>query len=633
MPISDKKFYEFGEFRLDPSERLLQREGETVHLQPRVFDTLLALIENSGHLVKKDDLLKTVWSDSIVEENNLTQNIYALRKAFDEAGGKNYIETIPRHGYRFTGEVREIYEETEVSFVENRSLLHFKIKENIEESPPAGHFSRNGKLAAAVLMILAASGVFLVWNFALQKSEKKSIIITADIKTLAVLPFQIEKPAPSDEFLGLVIADDLSRLVMHSASFKFRFPTPGSRVLENQTDAQTLGKLLKADAVLTGVVSKNGETLKIRINLIKTADGTVLWNQLFINRSGDIFQLNDSIAEAFLKDYPPDEEDDSARQTHRPKSPEAYKNFIKGRALWNKRTSSELHQSTLLLEQAIAQDPNFALAYAALADAYAFDFTQRFKAVETAEKALELNPKSGEAHASLGFFYLFWDWNIIEAERHFKQAAALSPHYATGHQWYAALFAASGMMSAAKQQIQTALELEPISLPIKTDSGQILYFADEYDKALDSCSTAIAFDPEFINAYGCLYQIYSVKKMYSEAVSAYLKREEISGIKRKNVTDRNANLKQAFDSEGIEGFWREMLTPLWETQGDLKRAEYNARLGNHEEVFRLLEISFKNREFGFLYTAVNPVFENYRYDPRFRQLIAPFDLVAQKSNK
>lgn len=623
MPESDKKFYEFGEFRLDESERLLLRGGEPVHLQARAFDTLLVLVQNSGRLVKKDYLLKSVWADSFVEENNLTQNIYVLRKSLSD--DTNYIETVPRHGYRFTGEVREVFEETEVSLVEERSVLRVKLEEKIE-----GKYWLTGKSLVAVLIFLFAAGGLFAWQFAAGKSESKSIIITADIKTLAVLPFQIENPRNSDEFLDLVIADDLSRQLKHSAFFKFRFVTPGSKVLENQKDSQTLGKLLKADAVLTGIVRRYGETYQIETRILKTSDGTILWQKIFAD--GDIYQINNAITADFLKDYPSANKSQTDLQKHRPENLETYKNYIKARALWNKRTSAELHQATILLEQTISKEPNFALGYAALADAYAFDYTQRFKSIETANKALELNPNLGEAHASLGFVYLFWDWKVIEAERHFKQSAALSPQYATGHQWYAALFAASGMMSAAKEEIQTALELEPVSLPINADAGQILYFADEYDKASEHCRTALELDADFINAYGCLYKIYTKKELFSEAVAAFFKHEEIAKIERKNVTDKNARLKEAFTKGDIRDFWKEMLTPLWEGQGYLSAAEYHARLGNREEAFKNLEIAFEKRDFGFLFVSVNPVFENYRQDAHFQRFIAPFNLVIQKAN-
>ncbi len=633
MPENGKKFYEFGEFRLDESERLLSCGGEPVHLQSRAFDTLVTLVKNSGRLVTKEDLLRTVWADSFVEENNLTQNIYALRKSLAGKGGENYIETVPRHGYRFTGEVREVFEETDFSLVENRSVLRVKLEEQTEETETAEPFRLPRKSLAAVLLCILTAGVFFVWKFSPENSQRKSIILPPEVKTLAVLPFQIENPTGSDEFTGLVIADDLSRQLRHSEAFKFRFITPGSKVLETRKTAPELGRLLKADAVLTGVFSRTGGLPQIEVNLVRTQDGTTLWKQRFENADGDIYRISAAIADTFLNDYPAFGANDDDLRKHRPKNPEVYKTYLKARALWNKRTSAELHQATILLEQAVVKDPHFALGYAALADAYAFDFTQRFKAVETAEKALELNPRSGEAHASLGFVYLFWDWNVLEAERHFKQAAALSPHYATGRQWYAALFAASGMMSASKEEIRAALELEPVSLPINADAGQILYFADEYDKASEHCRTALELDAGFINAYGCLYRIYTIKQMYPEAVAAYFKHEEIASLERKNVTDKNARLKEAYANGGIEDFWKEMLTPLWENHGYLNLAEYHARLGNKEEALRHLEIAFEKREFGFSFVSVNPVFDDYRRDARFRRLTEQFNLVIQKANR
>lgn len=618
-----RNFYEFGEFRLDPTERLLLHSGEPVHLQSRAFDTLLALVKNSGHLVHKQKLLETVWADSFVEENNLTQNISVLRKVLNGTG-KSYIETVARHGYRFTAEVREVFEETEPEIqIENRSLLRIKLEEQIEESEDSSpsRFALSRKSLAAVLVVLFIAGSFFTWRIATGKNERKSIIIPTEVKTLAVIPFQIENPTNADEFLGQVIADDLSRQIKQSKSFKLRFMTPGSKVLENQTDTQTLAGLLKADAVLTGIVRRNGETFEIKTQLVKTGNGAILWTEKFENADGDIYKINDAIVQKFSVPL---------ETKHRPADLETYKLYLKARALWNKRTGAELHQSIFLMEQAIARDPNFALAYAGLADGYAFDWSLYPKAIEMANKALEIDPGLGEAHATLGFVRLFWEWNVAESERHFKQAIALNPHYATAHQWYAALFAVTGRFIQPKTEIQTALDLEPASLPINADAGKIFYLAQEYEKALDHCQRAIALDPNFINTHGYLYKIYTMKGMYDEAIAAYFKREELTGVDAKIVRDRNAKLKQAYADGGIQGFWKEMLTPLLKTHGYDIRAEYHALLGNREEALRNLELSFENREFEFLFVLVNPIFSSYRDDPRFIRVTTPFNVIPYK---
>ncbi len=631
MPDQVKRFYCFGNFQIDPCERLLLRDNEPVHLQSKAFDTLLTLVRNSGTLVKKKELLRSVWADSFVEENNLTQNIYALRKALGGPNGTNYIETIPRYGYRFNGEVHEVLEETERSVVQNRSLVHFKLEEKIEEKQ-SERFLLLTRWPAPVFLTLSVVLIgWFAWQFTPVRNQRASFVVPSDIKTLAVLPFQIDDPANADSFLGLAIADDLSRQINVRNPLKLRFVTPGSRVLEDNRDPQMLGNLLKADAVLTGVVSRDDRSLFVEAKLIRTVDGSTLWTASFNDASGDLYAINDAIAAAFAHSGVTDNKSRDDSRKHRPERIETYKMYLRARALWNKRTGAELHQSTVLLEQTVAKEPSFARAYAALADAYAFDYTQRFKAVETANKALDLDPNLGEAHATLGFVRLFWDWNVLESERHFKRATALSPDYATGHQWYAALFAASNMMSAAKVEILTALDLEPTSLPIHTDAGQMLYYSDEYDNAYEYCSNALRLDPDFINAHACLYQVYTRKGMYPEAVASYFKREELAKIERKNVTDRNGKLKYAFGTGGIEAFWKEQLPPLWEIQGYLVSAEYYARLGNREEALRFLEIAFAKREFGFLFIPVNPVFADYRADARFQRLIAPFNLTVQNT--
>lgn len=627
MKKAVKNSYEFGKFRLYPTERLFLCEGQPVHLQSRAFDTLLILVQNSGHLVQKEELLKTVWEDSFVEENNLTQNIYALRKALN---GENYIETVARHGYRFNGDVRELVEETESSYAETHSVLRVRLEEQVEERQDSFFAHFGVKTLATVLGVVLIAGGFLVWRTA-TRSESGMVALPAGVKTLAVLPFEVEDPTAADEFLDSVIADDVSRQLARSDSLKLRFVTPGSKALENGLDAQTLGKLLKADIVLTGTVRKNGNAYQTEAKLINTGDGAVIWKENFESVEGDLYKINDAMVKKFVNSSVNTDVGDLRK--HRPATLEAYKTYMKARSLWNKRTGAELHQARVLMEKALSEDPNFALAYAGLADCYAFDLSQRHKAVETANKALKFDPRLGEAHATLGFIYLFWDWNIVESERQFKQAVALSPHYATGHQWYAAMLASSRMIMAAKEEINTALELEPASLPINADTGQILYFAQEYEKAIDQCNRTLALDPTFINAYGYLYQIYLMKGMYSEAVDVYFKREEIAKVDSKWAVDHNARLKKAFAEGGITEFWYEMIDYHTKYPSNAESAFYHARLGNTKDALRLLETSSEKREFDFIFAFVNPVFDSYFQDPRFRKATAPFDLIVQKANQ
>ena len=200
---------------------------------------------------------------------------------------------------------------------------------------------------------------------------------------------------------------------------------------------------------------------------------------------------------------------------------EAYQNFVKGRVLWQTRNAQNLHEATLLLEQAVESDPDFALGHAALADSYAFDYANWKRAESQADEAIRLDSSLGEPHATLGFIRMFWEWKLPDAEREFTQAVGLSPNYSTAHQWFALNLAATGHKDAALTEMKKALELEPDSLSINADMCQTLYFAHRYDEAIAQCGKTLEMNPKFLNAYLYLYEIYNATGMMDEAVSTH----------------------------------------------------------------------------------------------------------------
>jgi DNA-binding winged helix-turn-helix (wHTH) protein/Tfp pilus assembly protein PilF len=466
-----KKFYEFGAFRLEVKERLLLRHGEPVHLQAKAFDTLLALVQNSGHLLTKEELLEKVWADSFVEENNLTKNIYALRKALN-GNGEEFIETVPRQGYRFRAEVCE-GQETENLLIENRTKFRLVVKEEITESTP-----RKKTLIFSILLIAVLVSAI---GFAVNKYWKA----------------------------------------------------------ENQPHA------------------------------------------------------------------------------------EAYENYQKGRALWQTRTGENLHQATLLLEAAVQKDPNFALAHAALADAYVFDYANWKKAESEANEALRLNPNLGEPHATLGFIRMFWEWKLYEAEKEFKQAVRLSPNYATAHQWFALNLAATGHTDGALTEMTRALELEPNSVPINADLCQMLYFKRKYDKALVQCQKTLTMDANFINTYRYLYEIYLAQKRWDEAVSTYFRIEELSNFG--SLPNDLKKLKEAYARGGIREFWQTQTETLSRpVVQPYKLAQTYSRLGERDKALYWLNEVYKNRDFDFVMVASDPIFFEFHDDQDFFALMTKF---------
>ncbi len=300
-------------------------------------------------------------------------------------------------------------------------------------------------------------------------------------------------------------------------------------------------------------------------------------------------------------------------------SAEAYQDYVEGRALWQTRNAQDLHEATLLLEQAVKRDPDFALAHAALADAYAFDLVDWKKAEREANEAFRLDPGLGEPHAAIAFVRMFWEWKLPEAEQEFKQAVSLSPNYATAHQWFAVNLAATGHKDAALAEMRKALDLEPNSLSINGDMCQTLYFAHRYDEAIAQCGKTLEMNPKFLNVYLYLYEIYNAKGMTDEAVSTYSKIEEMENDAV--PSDPENKLREAYKTGGIRGFWR-MQTEILSrpTPRYYQMAQYNARLGERDEAQNLLEKAYENHDFEVTLVLADPVFEEFHQNPRFIHL-------------
>jgi tetratricopeptide (TPR) repeat protein len=308
--------------------------------------------------------------------------------------------------------------------------------------------------------------------------------------------------------------------------------------------------------------------------------------------------------------------------------PEAHDLYRRGRQLWQDRSAAGLHQSILLLEQSVERDPGFALAYAALADAYAFDARRWREAESVARRAIELDPKLGNPYASIGFVRLFWEWRTRDAEAEFRRAIAHSPDYATAHQWYAINLSVVGQFTEAHEEIKRAIELDPNSPAINADMCQMLYVLQRYDEAEAQCRKTLRLDPMSFNAHSSLYSIYTAHRRYDEAVRMFLTRERI-GINHSSVPDLTQSLQTAFEKDGIVSYWRKRIEYLGMPGGNAyERARYHALLGEDDVALLELERSCRFREFGFIFFLAEPAFRKFADHPRYEKLAD--DLVGDR---
>jgi TolB-like protein len=588
--------YEFGPYRLLPGERLLLRRGETVALTPKVFDTLLVLVEHGGRLLPKDKLMKMIWQDSFVEEGNLTQNIFILRRVLGESPHDHqYIVTIPGQGYRFVAEVREILPEADEAF-------HYRNGEgpgDAEEERAAGRA----------------------------------------LTSLAVLPFWSLYSEGDQAYLGPGIADTLITRLSNIKRLTVRPTTAVLKYIDAQPDPLRAGRELGVDAVLDGRIQRASERIRVTMQLIRVRDGKTLWAEKFDENLTDIFEVQDSISEQVMRALAVQlTSDEQKLLTKRyTESVEAFQLYIKGRHFWNKRTVEDLKRGMACAQQAIDIDPTYTMAYIGLADTYnllagygGVNPKETFpKARAAALRAQEIDPTLAEAEASLAFVAYRYEWNWPEAEERFRRSIELRPDYPTAHHWYGEYLAALGRYPESIAELEHAQQLDPLSLPINTDLGQSLYFARRYAEAVEQLLKTLEMGHRFVRAHVLLGAAYEQQGMYTEAVAALSQACEISGGNHLAAGGLGYTL-------AVAGRRDEAGETLRELEGLAAHgyvspytiALIHVGLGQHASALDWLRKAYEQRDVWLVWVRVNPRFDPLRADPRFAELLRLVNLAA-----
>ncbi len=630
-----KQFYEFGPFRIDPSQRALFRDGRLVALPPKIFETLLALVERSGQIVEKDKLIKEVWPETIVEENNLTQYISALRKTLGDGRHEHrYIETIPRRGYRFAAEVREVRDEAAELIIRDQTTVSLKIGEETEEivqkpmaqaPETAGSFFRHRKLRRSILVVttlaLALAGI-IFWVVVNTKPADTRVGQTPFRGSIAVLPFKALDTSEGTEFLGLGMADTLITKLSNIGQIIVRPTSAVRKYAAQEQDALAAGREQRVDAVIEGSIQRSGDKIRVTVRLLRVRDGAPLWAYQCDEVSTDLFKLQDSISEEvagalMLKLTGRERERLTKRHTE---SIEAYQAYLKGRYFWNKRTPHDLKKAVEHFQQAVAIDPNYALGYAGLADCYVF-LSAGAKRDEALRKALELDDTLVEAITTQAFHLSWQRWEWSSAERLFERAIELNPNYAPARHWYAFHLAALGRFPEAMEEINRARELDPLSLIINTDVGHILYLSRQYDQAIEEYRRVLDMEPNFSTARLRLGEAYERKGMYKVAIAEYQK--ALSSSKDPTI---EAWLGRAYAVTGQKDKAQKILGALKKIhQRDphwfFQIAIIYEGLGEKEQAIEWLKKGSEPEAGSLTLLKVDPLLDSLRPDPRFNELL------------
>lgn len=642
VTVEGRQLYEFDGFLLDADKRLLFGEnGEVVSLMPKALEILFYLVQRAGTVVEKDELMSAIWPDTIVEENNLTQNISALRRILGEKHRENrFIATVPGRGYKFVANVRVLdgsnlsvskLDEVERDPTYSTSDTTSRVTPQEHGLPDLPNSGRRWLIGLAFLVLLGVGTVgFLIWT------ENSPNTDSAPIRSLAVLPFKPLVSENRDESMEFGMADALISKLSGGYQISVRPLATVRRFTSIEQDPVEAGRLLGVDAVLDGGIQLADDRVRISAKLLRVSDGKQLWAGQYDERSTDIFTLQDSISARVAS---------ALRATLGSRTTknytddlEAYQLFSKGKFHSARLVLPEVQKGIAYFEQAIAIDPSYALAYVELADTYRSmvltnDARPREvvpKAKTYALKAVELDSSLSEAHTALAVISFWYDFDPERAERHHLRALELDPNSSQSHFAYAHLLSNTGRHDKALLEIKRARELDPVSLVTNALEGQILFFAGKDDEALRVLTATAEMDKNFWLAPLFMSRIYLKKGMLDEAVESATTAAELTRGNSEAIATVGYAHAVAGRIDAARGVIRELenrsATRYVPSYG--LAAIYSA-LGERDKALDLLETSFAERDALMVFLKVDLKWDNMRSEPRFVELMRQMNFTEK----
>ena len=650
--------YQFGPFELRVQTRELYNQGVKLKLRPQAYQVLAVLLEHSGECVTRDELQKRVWpSNTFVDfENGLNTAIKQLRASLnDSAAEPRYIETLPKLGYRIivpvkyeagasalagasTGTERaaEIAEEAgnEARVIEEATAAP-------QQQPPtamvaAKTTARNWWWAAAALVIVVA----LVTWAAISKWPRARPAAQAAAHNgrtmLAVLPFDnLTGDETQDYFSDGLTEEMIAQLgKLDAKEFGVIARTSVMHYKHTSEKMDQIGSELGVQYVLEGSVRRDADKVRISAELIEVGGQRQLWAQEYDRELTNLLVVQAEIAQEISDSIEltlgSAQRGDAVRQAAlTPAAYRAYDLYLKGLYFWNKRTAASLEQASGYFEQAIAQDPNDAPAYAGLANSYSLissysvapAATYMPKARTAAVKALELDDKLPEAHCALALVLENYDFDWGTAEKEFRRAIELNPNYATAHQWYAELLMWRGRFDEALRESEAARKLDPLSLIIATDQGALFYFSRQYDRSIEQLNGVLEMDPNFPRAH-MVMNAYVEAGRYAEALALlddWQRRIELG-------PGKFASLAYIYGRAGQKQKARAALKMLnaesrKQSVDPEPMALANLGAGEKDAALDWLEKAYAQRSNGLTSLKVEPGYDPLRGDPRFQALL------------
>jgi TolB-like protein/DNA-binding winged helix-turn-helix (wHTH) protein len=614
-PVSKDALVRFGVFEADLRSGELRKCGVKVKIQELPFQALKLLLSRPNEVINRDQLRQALWPDDVYVDfdRGVISAINRLRDALgDSAENPVFIETVGRRGYRWIAPIHsqtlEAATQDRVPAAAEPESRDFMARYEIGLTTHAPNRGPQARLwlAAAILAVLGLAG-FSLWRWR-QPTPIASIV---------VLPFDnLSAPAFNDAFSD-GLTDEIAASISHLDGVRVAGRRSAYVFKGKHDDLRDIGTRLNVEAVVEGSVQRAGDRTHVTVELNRTRDGFTIWSQTYDGTTGDWMQIEAQIAGSIARTLARKISPKDSPAAH---DPEAHALYLEARYLWNQRNYPAELKSVDLLQQAIARDPNYALAWAALADSLiAIGDVEDVdpaaylpRARDAALKALQLDPSLAEAHAALGMLACHYDYDWATAEREYKKAFELNPSYASAHQYYALGLMAHGRFAEANAELDTASRLDPLALIVDVDLALLRKFQRDFDGVIVVSKNILQRDPNYHLGYSMLTTGYYCERRWDDwrAADAKVSQGEFWGAMASGHPDEIDRAIRKVTDQARAGARR-----------PYDVAHFALVMGDRSLALDWLEKSYQHHDYWMLFINVDPEYDVIRSDPRFQAIV------------
>ncbi|MDT8067644.1 MAG: winged helix-turn-helix domain-containing protein [Terriglobia bacterium] len=593
----------FGAFEVDLNSGEIRKNGTRIHLADQPLQVLALLLEHPGELVTREELRQHLWStDTFVDfEHSLNAAVKRLREALnDSADNPRFIETVPRHGYRFIGPTVVEHE----AAAEPRTVNHWKLI-----SP----------ISTVLLSLAVAAGLWLYRNHLKNAEHAQS-----HVHTLAVLPFVDMSPGRDQQYFSDGLSDELLTSLAKLPELRVSARTSSFQFKDKNEDPQVIGKKLNVGSIVEGGVRKDGTRVRITVQLINTTDGFNLWSESYDREMKDIFAVQEEIANSVAESLKVSLlAHGSQKVSARNQSVDAYNAFLQGRYFAERRDEADVRKAIEYYNKSLKLNPDYAPAWAGLAIAYMHLADPGYIPVEegygkarvASERALRLDANLGKAHQCMGFIKMVHDWDWVGAEASFERAKQLDPGDADTIWQIARLKASLGNLKEAGQIIAQAATIDPLNTTVYLNLGNIAYYAGNYEDAAVALRKALEVNPAFPVAHAYLGRVHLRQSRPRDAFAEF-QLERDPGWRRFGLA---IGYHATGQSKEADAALTDFITNNGATYA-YQIAQVYAFRGDKDKAFEWLERAYSQRDGGLTEMKGDPLLRSLEHDPRY----APF---------